>query len=478
MEPATRTEASNTSPAVVLLIIITLALCYSAVFTFLLTDTSGFSYLYLLMLIQVTPFAIAYITKKFTFLSFVMLVNFVTYSVSKFNQTLLIEKRTYLKDISIHAIECLVLTSLLIIFAYAVTTRFLAVKRFVGNYKLLSFRPWITVGLILLSISQYFLIDYVPNQVMTLYFMATGTSMVAVLCSRISKSLIFSTVVKLSITANGLYYFIETGSMSLLGYIIATFFMVSCLQKRLRNLVPLVLMVILMSAIQTVKADFRMQAATFLSNGRKPSIERRIEMLYELLQQKYFKTASEVWETEEFGVDSNPTLEKGDLLAHGFARVGDDSLERVLALTPEQIPFWDGETYEGILFMMIPRLFWPSKPTWGQWNKFGRTYGFISPDDYSTSVGVSFLGEGYMNYGYIGMYLCALFFGIVLAAIEKLSYQFLRGPYCFTFIFCLFPFLTPNSNLGPILNSILISIATLTILRKFLLRFVTQPLTA
>ncbi|OGI06678.1 MAG: hypothetical protein A3I68_06225 [Candidatus Melainabacteria bacterium RIFCSPLOWO2_02_FULL_35_15] len=84
----------------------------------------------------------------------------------------------------------------------------------------------------------------------------------------------------------------------------------------------------------------------------------------------------------------------------------------VVHKTPLVWDFKYGYTYAIFFISLIPRILWPGKPgiaTFG--NQFGRDYGFISPVDYSTSVGMSWVGEMFINFGWFGI-LTGFFYGL------------------------------------------------------------------
>ncbi|NBY19143.1 O-antigen polysaccharide polymerase Wzy [bacterium] len=141
-------------------------------------------------------------------------------------------------------------------------------------------------------------------------------------------------------------------------------------------------------------------------------------------------------------------------------------MEVVLEKTPKEVPFWQGESYSALPFIFIPRFLWPDKPSRHIWNLYGRTYGIIGKDDYQTSVGVSYLAEAYMNYGFVGMYTVAFLMGLLIAFVERLSYYFLGGYYYFTFMCFLMPVMTYASDLTSIINSIFVVSAVLIIFRS------------
>ncbi|HWP91118.1 MAG TPA: O-antigen polysaccharide polymerase Wzy [Thermodesulfobacteriota bacterium] len=73
--------------------------------------------------------------------------------------------------------------------------------------------------------------------------------------------------------------------------------------------------------------------------------------------------------------------------------------------TPSVSDFKFGSTY--ILFFpsLIPRVLWPGKPSVSFANEFGRDYGFLHPLDESTSVGMTWIGEMFINFGWFGIFV-------------------------------------------------------------------------
>lgn len=139
-------------------------------------------------------------------------------------------------------------------------------------------------------------------------------------------------------------------------------------------------------------------------------------------------------------------------------------------MTPSKVPFWNGETYMQLLYLFIPRIIWPDKPVFTFWHDFGIAYGFLSTDDQTTSVGLSYLGEGYMNYGYPGMYTVALLFGVLVAFIERISFFYLRGNYIFCFMVFMLPILPFANAAQAILSSCVITCGVMYVLRRYFLR--------
>lgn len=84
----------------------------------LLDDKSGLAALFLLMLIQATPFAISFSTGKLNFLSFVMFNHLVTYSVAKLNQLFHIHKLSTVYPETLATVQELTYCSVFIILSY------------------------------------------------------------------------------------------------------------------------------------------------------------------------------------------------------------------------------------------------------------------------------------------------------------------------------------------------------------------------
>ena len=92
---------------------------------------------------------------------------------------------------------------------------------------------------------------------------------------------------------------------------------------------------------------------------------------------------------------------------------------QVIELTPRVVPFWDGETYKGLITKIIPRALWPEKPIYRTGNDFGRRYKIISAQDISTAVNLQWTMEMYANYGIKGVFIGMGLVGILLGFMEK-----------------------------------------------------------
>ncbi len=422
-------------------------------------DKTGLTQLYMLMLVQLTPLIISFSRKLTNYISLIMFNHFLNYSIAKYNQAFNISSLGHLRPEAIIAIEELMLCSVLIILSYY-AFRQLVFYRFVvrERYEYLYLGKYQTVVLGLYECFSSTILNVLPRTFHTLHFVISAAGLVLLFCCKAPGYERLLNGFKLGTILNVALYFVQTSSMALLGSLVSTLFMVFILKREYKKISYLVLTAFVMSGLQPVKSAYR----EMLNTGQlEPSITGKLKTIGGLIYDKYFlgQSLEPVRPvTDEAREESSTEVENemGSTLLRGFARIGDDSLERVLSWTPSIVPFWKGDTYQNIPYMFVPRFLWPDKPRWTSWNKFGREYGVLSSDDYSTSVGVSYLAEAYMNFGYSAMYICAVFFGFFTALIERLSYFYMRGHFYFTFICFLVPLMTYAADLGSMLNSIVL----------------------
>jgi len=457
-------------PAFPTLALVTIVGGFSFIAIQLLTDNSGLPYLYLLMMIQMTPFLFSFSLGRPNLIAYVLFNHFVTYSVAKYNQILTVHKIDYLYPAALIAIKELVISTLLIILAYFISRSLLMPSGKKTPLKLLQLtkRQLFIIGIYLLS--HNFILTLIPRQMATLQFVGNTAAIILLLTAQAPGHLGWQIFFMLGGIFSAFVFFLNTGMLALLGSLGALFFFVFVLRRQLKPLWFLAVFAFIIIAIQPVKGAYR----NMVDENPRTSTVQKASYLGELLAAKYFygEEAYQVLAGYEEEEDTSSTLMKG------FSRIGDDSLERVLAWTPSKVPFWGGETYQTIPYMFIPRFLWPGKPSQIVWNKFGRVYGFLSPDDYRTSVGVGYLAEGYMNFGYLGMYSVAIIMGLLIAFTERLTTYFLKDGYVFTFVCFLVPIMPFAGDLASILSSILIMACVIFIARPTLSRMIKSDIYA
>ncbi|MBM3796081.1 MAG: hypothetical protein FJW31_18935 [Acidobacteria bacterium] len=119
-------------------------------------------------------------------------------------------------------------------------------------------------------------------------------------------------------------------------------------------------------------------------------------------------------------------------------------LARVVATTPRDVPFWEGQTYSDGLQLLVPRFINPNRPELhAVMRDIGITYGFHSNVQASqgTNISVGPIAEAWMNRGWLalvlvgGCYGCFFAVGTIIALGRQAEQAgFLVGVSFFSFI--------------------------------------------
>jgi hypothetical protein len=80
---------------------------------------------------------------------------------------------------------------------------------------------------------------------------------------------------------------------------------------------------------------------------------------------------------------------------------------------PDYLPFLNGETYKDIPAQIVPRIFWPNKPSPHQSNTRLAIYLNLVDEESAESVSIAFgfVCEAYANFGYLGIIVLGLVLG-------------------------------------------------------------------
>ena len=105
-------------------------------------------------------------------------------------------------------------------------------------------------------------------------------------------------------------------------------------------------------------------------------------------------------------------------LLHRFAYIGQ--------MTPEVVPFYEGETYAYLVYGWIPRIIWPNKPEASDASRqMDLDYGFLyDVPGQSASIGIGQLPEAWVNFGAPGILIVMILQGIFFALLRGM----LTGP--------------------------------------------------
>lgn len=150
-----------------------------------------------------------------------------------------------------------------------------------------------------------------------------------------------------------------------------------------------------------------------------------------------------------------------------------ETFSLVLDLTPSKIDHWHGHTYQGLPYLLVPRVFAPSKPTETYGNKFGQRYGVLSDSDFETSYNLPILSEAYSNFGYLGFFAMTFLLGMLFGAFNAIySWLGYNRLYLILLFSILAPFYLPESNFTLLLGTALLNMVKLISL--FLPVFITS----
>jgi hypothetical protein len=444
-------------------LLVLIYLTTSVFLSLLWNPNPAIEYLYLLMIVQMVPIVIAFTRRHFTYLAFIMVFHIFHLSLPKW--FLFRENKNILDTYPalVQAIQEQTFCTIIIILVYYAARVFVFGSAARERFQLLTLSRSQVIPLSCYVLFVPLFLHKLPAWFLSIHFLLLSADIVLLFTSSSPNNQYLIGFTKIAATLGAFNYFLNTGMMTLLGALVYLGALISCLKKRFGLVALIALLVVVLSAIQTVKGTYR----NLIRENPGLHVGERITVLYELLSLKYFDDEET---PDDDGDEENKDDDIGTNLISGFMRAGDDSLERVLAATPGRVPFWNGETYLSIPYMFIPRAFWPEKPSRHFWNKYGRSYGVLSADDFDTSVGVSYLAEAYMNFGYPGMYLLAVVIGLFFVAVERGSFYIMGGGYFyFPYIVMLMPLLAPGTDLGSMLNSFWVVLMVLLFSRPLLL---------
>ena len=101
-----------------------------------------------------------------------------------------------------------------------------------------------------------------------------------------------------------------------------------------------------------------------------------------------------------------------------------DRIAWVCSNTPERIPYLKGESYLPFLYAPVPRILWPNKPILSEaLTNIDAIYDLAvvnSQGNLTAAVGVSYIGEGYANFGVLGVGVVMMLQGLILAVVDAI----------------------------------------------------------
>jgi hypothetical protein len=97
-----------------------------------------------------------------------------------------------------------------------------------------------------------------------------------------------------------------------------------------------------------------------------------------------------------------------------------DVFADVIRRTPDEVPYWKGETYYSLIGAVVPRFLWRDKPTKELGQAFGHRYRYLDPTNTSTAINLPILTEFYVNFGAAAVVLGMLVVGATYGVLDSI----------------------------------------------------------
>ncbi len=131
----------------------------------------------------------------------------------------------------------------------------------------------------------------------------------------------------------------------------------------------------------------------------------------------FFKATYDHYANDDFTTSDGIDTGVVNRIGHSITAFAD-----VINMTPEQVPYWLGGSYQTLWTSFIPRFLWPGKPRATIGNEFGHRYMQLTPGDTSTSHNLPWLAEFYANFGTLGVVAGMFAVGVLFRfLVQKLS---------------------------------------------------------
>ncbi|MFN7931628.1 MAG: hypothetical protein U0Y68_27595 [Blastocatellia bacterium] len=140
-------------------------------------------------------------------------------------------------------------------------------------------------------------------------------------------------------------------------------------------------------------------------------------------------------------------LERGNLLQF---------LSRVVAETPDTLPYLDGTTYQLSLANFVPRFLWPDKPRASAPDEMLAIYYRYQTVESveSTAVGLGRISEAWANFGWLGVAVIGVAMGLLLRIAKQLSHGYSPAHFRFLLATSFIPFaLNLEGGFGPAVHA-------------------------
>ncbi len=178
-------------------------------------------------------------------------------------------------------------------------------------------------------------------------------------------------------------------------------------RRRLR-VWPIVLGVLAVLLFQPVKGEFR---AKVWDREVRLSLVERAQLFVDLSARHWL------------GGETAPTVDRERSVKVAAARTASAlQLAHIIEMTPAAIPHQLGKTYRYFRYTLLPRVFFPDKPSAQYADVWAAVmYGYTTPTGTAhVMVGLPQLAESYINFGFVGGLLVVLLVGFLLRIADEI----------------------------------------------------------
>ena len=180
-------------------------------------------------------------------------------------------------------------------------------------------------------------------------------------------------------------------------------------ERRKLPLVAIMIGIPIVLFLQPGKDKFRQQ---YWHTGASESYVERLNFWMETSWGAWGEALSNA-DAEQARILANQTLGRLSLL---------QQTANVMESTPERVPYQNGRLYSYMWVTLVPRFFWPDKPSVNASNRWYQVaYRLTVRNDLnSVSIAVGYLPESYINFGWFGPPVVMFCLGILLGLFDKI----------------------------------------------------------
>ena len=180
-------------------------------------------------------------------------------------------------------------------------------------------------------------------------------------------------------------------------------------ERRKLPLIAIMIGVPIVLFLQPGKEKFRQQ---YWRPGASESYVERFNFWMNTSWNEWAETLSNADEERARNL-SNQTLGRLSLL---------QQTANVMESTPERVPYQNGRLYSYMLVTFVPRFFWPDKPSVNDSNRWYQVAYRVtaSKELNGVSIGVGYLPESYINFGWFGPPVVMFCLGILLGLFDRI----------------------------------------------------------